>query len=152
LPPKTDNTFVKLILLGSGDSGKTTLRKQMRSLYGAGFNESERRMMIPVIFGNIVEGTAAVLAAVPAVNEVRARLPAVERAFLTPRRASRQQTLHTAAAKSASDMITGLPSSSYSKIQMTDELAAAIKACWEDAGFQRALTQRAKFQLQCVWP
>jgi len=32
----------KLLLLGAGDSGKSTLFKQMKSIYGPGFTERER--------------------------------------------------------------------------------------------------------------
>jgi len=67
---KAEQRFVKLLLLGSGDSGKTTLRKQMRSLYGTGFSEAERKATIPVIFGNIVEGCAAILTAMAELGEV----------------------------------------------------------------------------------
>mmetsp|Transcript_29150 Transcript_29150/g.45089 ORF Transcript_29150/g.45089 Transcript_29150/m.45089 type:complete len:366 (-) Transcript_29150:92-1189(-) len=35
---------VKILLLGAGESGKSTFAKQMRFLYGEGFNEDDRRL------------------------------------------------------------------------------------------------------------
>lgn len=43
----------KLLLLGSGDSGKTTFLRQMRLLYGVSFTESELHVFKEVIFRNI---------------------------------------------------------------------------------------------------
>ena len=42
---------VKLLLLGAGESGKSTLFKQMQILYGKGFDEAERRRFLPKIVG-----------------------------------------------------------------------------------------------------
>jgi hypothetical protein len=44
----------KLLLLGAGESGKSTLFKQMISIYGKGFSDEERREYIPIIFTNII--------------------------------------------------------------------------------------------------
>ena len=38
---------VKLLLLGTGESGKSTLFKQMRVLYGTGYSEEERKQVRP---------------------------------------------------------------------------------------------------------
>lgn len=45
---------IKILLLGIGESGKSTIAKQMRILYLQGFPEEERRQFIPVIHGNIM--------------------------------------------------------------------------------------------------
>lgn len=56
------NEKIKLLLLGAGESGKSTLFKQMRILYGKNsFTENERKVMIPVVHQNIVCNLAMIL-------------------------------------------------------------------------------------------
>ncbi|CDS07444.1 hypothetical protein LRAMOSA01393 [Lichtheimia ramosa] len=54
---KTDErrmkTEVKLLLLGAGESGKSTVLKQMRLLHAAGFSASERESYRVIVFSNI---------------------------------------------------------------------------------------------------
>lgn len=51
---QADAQVNKLLLLGAGDSGKSTLFKQMKSIYGSGFTERERRSYISSIHNNII--------------------------------------------------------------------------------------------------
>lgn len=44
---------LKILLLGTGESGKSTIAKQMRILYLHGFPDEERRQFIPAIHHNI---------------------------------------------------------------------------------------------------
>jgi len=44
----------KLLLLGGGESGKSTLFKQMITIYGQGFPEGERKTFRSVIFNNTI--------------------------------------------------------------------------------------------------
>lgn len=44
---------VKLLLLGAGDSGKSTLAKQMRLLYLNGYSNEEMRFYAPLVRGNV---------------------------------------------------------------------------------------------------
>ncbi|RCI12874.1 hypothetical protein L249_1084 [Ophiocordyceps polyrhachis-furcata BCC 54312] len=46
---------VKLLLLGAGESGKSTILKQMKLIYSQGFSKHERLEWKPIIFGNIVQ-------------------------------------------------------------------------------------------------
>ncbi|CAG5053210.1 unnamed protein product [Parnassius apollo] len=52
---KTYNDAIKLLLLGTGESGKTTIIKQMRILHIKGFSHSERMAMTPHIHFNTHE-------------------------------------------------------------------------------------------------
>ena len=47
---------VKILLLGSGESGKSTFIKQMRIIHGKEFNKEELKQFKPVIYGNIIKG------------------------------------------------------------------------------------------------
>jgi GTPase SAR1 family protein len=49
-----DKQVNKLLLLGAGESGKSTLFKQMISIYGKGFPEQERLTYAPIIYNNII--------------------------------------------------------------------------------------------------
>lgn len=44
----------KLLLLGAGESGKSTLFKQMIAIYGEGFTEAQQKDYIPIIISNII--------------------------------------------------------------------------------------------------
>jgi len=49
-----DRELNKFLLIGPGESGKSTLFKQMISLYGKGFSESDRHKYIPLIHLHIL--------------------------------------------------------------------------------------------------
>jgi guanine nucleotide-binding protein G(i) subunit alpha len=51
---QADNQVNKLLLLGAGGSGKSTLFKQMITIYGHGFPESDRRNFTPIIYNNVI--------------------------------------------------------------------------------------------------
>jgi GTPase SAR1 family protein len=50
-----DEDKVKLLLLGAGESGKSTIFKQMKIIYGKEFTDTERKDMIPTVFLNIIQ-------------------------------------------------------------------------------------------------
>jgi GTPase SAR1 family protein len=49
-----DQAVNKLLLLGAGESGKSTLFKQMIQIYGKGYPDHERKTFIPIIYNNII--------------------------------------------------------------------------------------------------
>jgi len=51
---RVEQEKVKLLLLGAGESGKSTVFKQMKLLYGAPLTEEEKRHCTPIIYNNIV--------------------------------------------------------------------------------------------------
>ena len=51
----------KILLLGSGDSGKTTVLKQMKILHGDGFDEKERDAFRVRIYDNILDSMKALV-------------------------------------------------------------------------------------------
>lgn len=51
-----DQKLIKLLLLGTGESGKSTLFKQMVKLYGEGFDKKSMKSYTPAIYKNIIVG------------------------------------------------------------------------------------------------
>jgi len=56
-------TEVKLLLLGAGESGKSTILKQMRLIHAAGFTPAERETYRSIVFLNIMQSMRLVLEA-----------------------------------------------------------------------------------------
>ena len=52
---------IKLLLLGTGEAGKSTFIKQMRILHGSGFSQEERFNMRHLIYQNIVTNLQAMV-------------------------------------------------------------------------------------------
>lgn len=52
---------VKILLLGTGESGKSTILKQMKILHISGFSEGEKRDLVPVIRGNLHDSLCTIL-------------------------------------------------------------------------------------------
>eukprot|EP00954_Amorphochlora_amoebiformis_P012786 1001190-Amorphochlora_amoeboformis.AAC.2 len=55
------NQVHKLLLLGAGQSGKSTLFKQMVSIYGEGFDNEELESYRPIIYDNVVSSMQVLL-------------------------------------------------------------------------------------------
>jgi guanine nucleotide-binding protein subunit alpha len=54
LEEKKSKEEIKLLLLGAGESGKSTILKQMRLLSKGSYSEEEKRTFKPIIFSNVV--------------------------------------------------------------------------------------------------
>jgi predicted GTPase len=55
---------VKLLLLGAGESGKSTIFKQMRVLFGAPLSEEEINQITPVVYSNTISSMKMLVRAV----------------------------------------------------------------------------------------
>ena len=51
----------KLLLLGAGESGKSTIVKQMRIIHGNGYNPEDCMSYRPVVYSNTIESLFAIL-------------------------------------------------------------------------------------------
>ena len=46
---------IKMLLLGAGESGKSTILKQMKLIHHGGYNEQERDSYKEIIFSNTIQ-------------------------------------------------------------------------------------------------
>jgi GTPase SAR1 family protein len=109
----------KLLLLGAGESGKSTLFKQMIAIYGSGFPEEDRKSYTNVIYANIVTCAKALCDAAPDFGEVEC--------------------------KEARQYIVDLQDDDSVKIDQSN--VHHFKAVWTDKAVQIAFANRSKFQL-----
>lgn len=114
-----DQQVNKLLLLGAGESGKSTLFKQMITIYGKGYPESERKTFAPIIFNNIITSMKTLLQQTANHGPV---------------------TGQNEAAKQQIDDLKG-------DEEIDKNLAATIAALWADPGVQATYDKRATFQL-----
>jgi guanine nucleotide-binding protein G(i) subunit alpha len=52
---------IKMLLLGAGESGKSTVLKQMKLIHHGGYNDSERDSYKEIIFSNTIQSMRYVL-------------------------------------------------------------------------------------------
>jgi len=113
-----DQQINKLLLLGAGESGKSTLFKQMITIYGTGFPDHERKTFEPIIYNNIITSMQTLVAAAP-------------------------QHGGPVKCKDSLEFIRDLPQDA----PINSSNVGHFKALWKDAGIQKAFENRAKFQL-----
>ncbi len=58
---KKNEQYIKLLLLGAGESGKSTIFKQMKLLYGKFYQGDELRNLVPVVHNNILQNLIIIL-------------------------------------------------------------------------------------------
>lgn len=121
---QSDQQISKLLLLGAGESGKSTLFKQMDIIYKwrtttKGYPESERKTFAPIIYNNII--TAMKILCHQSDNYKS----------VTPQNAESR----TVVEELKGDEI------------INQTIAGHIKALWDDEGIKKTFENRAKFQL-----
>lgn len=56
---------IKLLLLGAGESGKSTIVKQMKIIHDSGFSSEDFKQYKPVVYSNTIQSMVAILRAMP---------------------------------------------------------------------------------------
>lgn len=115
-----DQQVNKLLLLGAGESGKSTLFKQMINIYGKGFSEGERRIYGPIIQNNVMTSIKMLI-----VQSEKFGEPSTQQA------------------KEAASVIDTMRADE----PITETMANYIKILWADVGIQETYENRAAFQL-----
>eukprot|EP00041_Stephanoeca_diplocostata_P013122 m.227126 g.227126 ORF g.227126 m.227126 type:complete len:355 (-) comp19222_c0_seq1:135-1199(-) len=118
------NRTVKLLLLGAGESGKSTLVKQMKIIHGDGYTQEELKSYRPTVCDNLVHSMRAVL---QAMGQLRINL------------GDQSNRVHV---KSILE---------YQEVGKTgrlpDHLAEAIRCLWKDSGVQDCYRRSNEYQL-----
>lgn len=123
---ESENQVIKLLLLGAGESGKSTLFKQMIRLYGTGFAEKDFLMYIPMIHINTMDAIKELCLQTELLGAVDSKCaiqdPEVRRSRIA-----------------IDDM----------KIEdkVTPDVAVHVAKLWQDPGIQYTYSKRARFQL-----
>ncbi|MES1913243.1 MAG: hypothetical protein MHM6MM_005450 [Cercozoa sp. M6MM] len=126
----------KLLLLGAGESGKSTLLKGVISIYGKGYSEEDRRAFLMAVYSNTISAMQALIEQV--------RVFAEEEEDDEEEGDSKRYEISNAA-KEAAESIERIPFSPDVKIG--PEEAKDIETLWQDAAVQQTFARRSEFQL-----
>ncbi|XP_041737326.1 guanine nucleotide-binding protein subunit alpha-13 [Coregonus clupeaformis] len=123
--------LVKILLLGAGESGKSTFLKQMRIIHGQDFDQRAKEEFRATIFSNVIKG-------------VRVLVDAREKLHIPWGEASNQghgetmMAFDTRSARMAHGMV---------ETRVFLQYLPSIRALWADTGIQDAYDRRREFQL-----
>eukprot|EP00731_Ephydatia_muelleri_P017785 Em0010g883a len=114
---------IKLLLLGTGESGKSTFIKQMRIIHGSGYNEADRTNFKATVYRNVI---VAIQAMVTAMSDLQ--IPY--------------------ASGAAQEAATQLESIAVEEVQTIDAGAkSAIQLLWRDGGVRQCYQRRREYQI-----
>ncbi|XP_028269805.1 guanine nucleotide-binding protein subunit alpha-14 [Parambassis ranga] len=120
---KDSRRELKLLLLGTGESGKSTFIKQMRIIHGGGYTEEDKKSYGKLVFQNIYTSMQTMIRAMEALGI----------AFSDP-----QNQSHANAVLEVE----------VDKVEELDQnLVGAIRSLWKDTGTQECYDRRREYQL-----
>ncbi|XP_054719448.1 guanine nucleotide-binding protein G(i) subunit alpha [Uloborus diversus] len=115
---------VKLLLLGAGESGKSTIVKQMKIIHEAGYSKEECLQYRPVVYSNTIQSLMAIIKG----------LGQLKLDFADPSRKDDARQFFTIAGASQDG-------------ELNPELAAIMKRLWQDPGLQHCFSRSREYQL-----
>jgi GTPase SAR1 family protein len=131
----------KILLLGSGESGKSTIFKQLVQRYGgAGYSEETRAAYRPAIVANVLLNMRMLVQ-----QSVALHTPIFPTRYSESLAADAAVIL--AARPSAVPQADDSDSSAQLPPLLSESLAASISRLWDDGGIQRTFSMRSRFQL-----
>ncbi|RVE68941.1 hypothetical protein OJAV_G00072940 [Oryzias javanicus] len=124
--------LVKILLLGAGESGKSTFLKQMRIIHGQDFDQKAKEEFRATIFSNVIKG-------------IRVLVDAREKLHIpwgNPSNHHHGETMMAFDTRSAMAHGHGMVES-----KVFQHYLPSIRALWADQGIQNAYDRRREFQL-----
>ncbi|KAL6476423.1 hypothetical protein MHYP_G00149220, partial [Metynnis hypsauchen] len=123
--------LVKILLLGAGESGKSTFLKQMRIIHGQDFDQRAKEDFRATIYSNVIKG-------------IRVLVDAREKLHIPWGDPSNQEHGETVMAfdTRSSKVLQGTVET---KVFM--QYLPSIRSLWADSGIQHAYDRRREFQL-----
>lgn len=116
----TEQQKIKLLLLGAGESGKSTIFKQMKIIYGNPYPPEERAQLVSVVHSNIISNSRLLAAACE-------RIVALEDSSIAKDLAEVPEKEDTLLDKN---------------------VAGIVKRLWADKGAQATWARRAEYHIQ----
>ncbi|XP_056461191.1 guanine nucleotide-binding protein G(i) subunit alpha-2 [Gadus chalcogrammus] len=116
---------VKLLLLGAGESGKSTIVKQMKIIHEDGYSEDECKQYRAVVYSNTIQSIMAIIKAMGNLKisyEDEARVDDARQLF-------------------------SLSSGAEEQGLLPEELSHVIQRLWADGGVQGCFTRAREYQL-----
>ncbi|KAG8747824.1 guanine nucleotide-binding protein subunit alpha [Ceratobasidium sp. 414] len=114
---------IKMLLLGAGESGKSTVLKQMKLIHHGGYNNQERESYKEIIFSNTLQSMRAILEAMPALD-----------ISLQPQNDARRAIIMSLPGQMEND-------------SLPHDVADALTSLWLDPGVREAVRRSREFQL-----
>lgn len=115
---------IKMLLLGAGESGKSTILKQMKLIHDGGYSTEERESFKEIIFSNTVQSMRVILEAMDAMNI----------------------SFNNDGSQKHASVISNLPNQIEGE-HLPPEVALAIKTLWSDSGVQNCFNRSREYQL-----
>ncbi|CAJ0963857.1 unnamed protein product, partial [Mesorhabditis belari] len=115
----------KLLLLGTGECGKSTILKQMQILHSNGATEKELMDKRPLVYSNLVTGMATIIRAL---DKFIYQLSDQDREMDARR-------------------VLSLAESEKLLLDLTPDMMDTLKNLWADQAIQRAFARRSEFQV-----
>ena len=115
---------IKILLLGAGESGKSTFLKQMRIIHGEDFDDEARLTFRPTIYHNVMKGAKTLVRAM--------------------------RTLSIQVRDENNEVFCDILSNYKSSILEPQDFVQYVKPLqelWKDGGIQEAFSRRNEFQL-----
>lgn len=129
-----EENVIKLLFLGAGGSGKSTLFRQLRLLHGNGLKDEERMNYTESIYQNIVVGMKTLL-------EGNSTLIGDDE---IPNKEVEQPSAIARCDEKLAEYIDELDEAT----QISKDCADFLKKAWKEKGMQQTWIERSKFQLQ----
>ncbi|MES1908895.1 MAG: hypothetical protein MHM6MM_001737 [Cercozoa sp. M6MM] len=118
-----ERSFKKFLLLGAGESGKSTLFKQMVQLYGKGYSENDRKLVKKTVYANVIAAMTTL----------------IEQCAL---RESEDEKY-----KITSDALEYFKENVQQDTVIDDEVAGKIRDLWSDPAIKAIWEERSKIQV-----
>ncbi|XP_077997036.1 guanine nucleotide-binding protein G(q) subunit alpha [Glandiceps talaboti] len=117
---------LKLLLLGTGESGKSTFIKQMRIIHGAGYTEEDRKTFTKLVYQNIFMAMNSMIRAMDTLKIQYKNQNSIE-------------------LQEHSNLLRGVDHETVTTLE--SHYVEAIKNLWNDPGIQECYDRRREYQL-----